>query len=403
MIPEELFIREDEKFQEYIDRVIKLKVNKVINVTWENLSNIIFQETGISKSERTWRRYAEENITDITERFENINDDELKVTKEELSNLILEYKKERVKLSDERTQNNAYIRRLSREETLKEIAEQAVQRMSTYKSLLPANSPKIGSDYNEAISVISDWHYGICFDNNWNKFDLNICKTRIRTLLNETISFCYTYGVNKLHLLNLGDLIAGRIHNTIRLSSRIDMVTQAMEVSEILAEYISELTNNNLDVIYYDCFDNHSRLEPNKTESLELESFVRIISWYLKMRLKDNKNVTIKEYNVNKDIIEFTVCDGKYTVGAVHGHKDKPNKLIDNICMINKVHYDLLISAHNHHPQMEEKNEVMWISNGSLMGSDMYSTDYRLTSKPSQTLILCNEDSPYDYIHIVNL
>ena len=43
------------------------------------------------------------------------------------ADILAEIKKERIKLSDERTQNNAYIRRISREETIKEIETKAIK------------------------------------------------------------------------------------------------------------------------------------------------------------------------------------------------------------------------------------------------------------------------------------
>ena len=49
--------------------------------------------------------------------------------------MILDFKKERVKISDERTQNNAYIRRLAREDTIIEIAKSTAKEMSSKKIL----------------------------------------------------------------------------------------------------------------------------------------------------------------------------------------------------------------------------------------------------------------------------
>ena len=58
-----------------------------------------------------------------------------------------------------------------------------------------------------------------------------------------------------------------------------------MEISEILAQMLFELSNY-VDVEYASTSDNHSRVEPIKSESLELESLIRITDWYLKERCK---------------------------------------------------------------------------------------------------------------------
>ena len=103
------------------------------------------------------------------------------------------------------------------------------------------------------------------------------------------------------------------------------------------------------------------------------------------------------------DIITFDVMGGKYRVAGVHGHKDRPNKVIDNLTLMTKTHYDLILSAHLHHFSCDEKNETLHISNGSLMGVDSYAKDLRLSSRASQNLIFVTEDSVVDYIHRVIL
>ena len=44
---------------------------------------------------------------------------------------------------------------------------------------------------------------------------------------------------------------------------------------------------------YYDCDDNHSRVEPNKKESIALETLTRITHWYLVSRFENRPDVTI--------------------------------------------------------------------------------------------------------------
>lgn len=389
---------ENESFDEYKLRVYKMKQLGSCSLKWSEIAEMFGELFGIFKDESKWRKEAKEilisSVENITSNEESMKDD--------LKDLILEYKKERVKLSDERTQNNAYIRGMSREETLKEIALEVAQTMSAKKSL----DTNIKTSYTidgdcEGILQLSDWHYGIDINTYWNIFNPEICKQRVSKLLKETIEFCHFFGVSKLHIVNLADLICGRIHYTLRLQSRIDVITQTMEVSEILAEFITELTNNGIVVEYYDCLDNHSRLEPDKSASLNLESLVRITPWYLRERLKSNPDVNINANYYDEDIIDFEVMG--YKVGGVHGHKDKPGKVVEGLTLMTKQNFDLILTAHLHHFNSDEKNEVVVISNGSLMGTDYYAKDLRLSSIPSQNLILVSEKSVVDYIHRVIL
>ena len=389
---------ENETFDEYRFRVYKMKQLGSCSLKWTEIANMFGEHFGMFKDESKWRKEAKEllicNVENATSPEEGV--------KENLRDLILEMKKERIKLSDERTQNNAYIRGLSREETLKEIALEVVQQMSNKKMLdSDIKTSYVSKGDCEAILQLSDWHYGIDVNTFWNVFNPDVCKQRVSKLLKETIEFCHFFGVSKLHIVNLADLICGRIHYTLRLQSRIDVITQTMEVSEILAEFINELTTNGVFVEYYDCLDNHSRLEPDKSASLNLESLVRITPWYLKERLKDNQNVRINANYYDEDIIDFEVMG--YKIGGVHGHKDKPGKVVEGLTLMTKQNFDLILTAHLHHFNSDEKNEVVVVSNGSLMGTDYYAKDLRLSSIPSQNLILVNNKSVIDYIHRVIL
>lgn len=400
-------IRKDESIEEYKLRIYEYKINGYIDYSWQEIADIIFNETLEAKNKGTHfkacKKALKDGLISIYDKEDSIEEQEEK-QKEDIKDLINEFRKERFKLSDERTQERAYLRRISREETLKEIAMDAAKEIAKTKNLLsPSYNAVEGAGYNEAILQLSDWHYGIDIDNPWNKFNPEICKERINKLLDEVICFCYTFGVNKLHLVNLGDLISGRIHSTIRLESRCDVITQTMMVSEILSEFISALTAEGINIEYYDCLDNHSRLEPIKADSLELESLARIIPWYLTTRLDSNKLFNINYNEFGADIITFPVLNGKYMVAGVHGHKDRPNKVVDNLTLMTKLNYDLILTAHLHHFQVDEKNQVVVISNGSLMGTDTYAKDFRLSAQPSQNIILVNEQNVVDYIHRITL
>lgn len=391
---------ENESFDQYRLRVYKMKQLGTLKLTWFEIADMFDEVWGICKDESKWRKEAKELLISDIERVTSSEES----LKEDIRDLIFELKKERVKSTDERTQNNAYVRRIAREETIIEIAKDAVDKISKSKPLVLTPSPDIVENTDaEAIAVISDWHYGIEVNNHWNKFNPDICIHRVRKYLEKLLQTCELFNITRIHLVNLSDLIAGRIHATIRLESREDVISQTIHVSEILAQFINELTQRGYDVEYYDCLDNHSRLEPIKSDSLDLESLVRIIPWYLKERFKSADRFTIHTNEYSDDIITFTVLDGLYSIGAVHGHKDKPQQVIKNLTLMTKENFDLILTAHLHHFAAEEENNVTRISNGTLMGVDSYAKDLRLSSNPSQNIIVATKESVCDYIRVVKL
>ena len=391
---------ENESFDEYRLRVYKMKQLGSCNLKWADIAEMFGEMFGVFKDESKWRKEAKEILVSNVE-YATSADESIK---EDLKDLILEYKKERIKLSDERVQNNAYIRKLSREESIIEIAQKAADTIASNHPLVL--SPFIDKNDNteaEAIAVISDWHYGMEVNNHWNTFNPEVCVERIRKYLTKLIQTCELFDVGKIHLVNLSDLIAGRIHYTIRLESREDVISQTIHVSEILSQFINELTQRGYKVEYYDCLDNHSRLEPTKSDSVDLESLVRIIPWYLKERFRYEDKLTIHTNEYSDDIITFTTLNGLYTIGAVHGHKDRPQQVIKNLTMMTKENFDLILTAHLHHFAGDESNRTIQVSNGSLMGTDNYAKDLRLDSQPSQNIIVSTKDSVCDYIRRVPL
>ena len=317
-----------------------------------------------------------------------------------LDDKILKMKMERVKLSDERIQNNAYIRRLAREDTLKEIALEAAKEVGRSKPLTLIE-PSVVEDTaeKEAILCISDWHAGLEIDNVLNTYNLDVLKRRLRELLTHVVTRIQQGDISKLHVVNLGDMIAGRIHLQLRLGSRIDVITQTMTVSELIAELLSIL-GSYIPIEYYSCLDNHSRLEPVKEDSLDLESLCRITDWYLAERLKGTKCIHLNTNSQGDDIITFD-CLGHKVVG-VHGDKDRKTQL-DRLQLMLGYSCDLLLISHLHHPWMEETNNTKVVGNGALMGTDEYARGLRLNSRASQNLIIVSKKNACEELNIIDL
>ena len=365
------------------------------DITWVQLARILNEELGLNHTESRYRKKCYSiTITDTEEH------DEITIAENQLKNLLMEIKKEKIKLADERTQNNALIRRMAREDTIREIAREYAQVMCDKKILnhtpitINKDSSKIG------ILMLSDWHYGLQIENVFNTYNENVFISRINRLKDEVTRIIKENKLEYLHVVNLSDLIAGRIHLSIRLQSRCDVISQTMMVSETLAEllnYFSCLCT----VYYHDVLDNHSRLEPRKEDSLDLESLVRIIPWYLKERLKDNQDIIFDKECLSTDIATFKVFN--FNVAALHGHKDKPSKVVDNVTNMLGSKHDLILTAHRHHFAAEEEHNCIRVSNGCLLGVDDYAENLRLLSKPSQTFIISTPDSVCKEIHRIDL
>lgn len=386
-----------ESFKTYVRKMCRYKA--YLHISWQELADIINEECGLDYSESYYRRGYQKGKFEEVGSTTVIPEDTYPIEDSEELDELLELKKAKIKLSDERVQNNVYVRKLAREETLREIAADYAATMSKEK-LLPAYNQHTTTNELEGILLLSDWHYGMTVDNAWNLFNPDICRARVSELVKKVRQHLITNKIEQLTVLNLSDLIAGRIHAQIRIESRIDVITQTMDVAEILAEVLTDLSQI-CNINYYDCLDNHSRLEPNKANSLDLESLVRIIPWYLKKRLANNSAINILDNEFGPDIITCNVAG--HNIIAVHGDQDKPATALERLSLMTHKHYDLLCTAHLHHFSADEQHQSMIISNASLMGVDSYAEKLRLTSYPSQTLILATKENVCECIYRIVL
>ena len=374
------------------DIIVKIVSEKAkdATLTWEDVARFVKEECGFDKSESWYRKGGYHNILDEECDKEEPIVDEVEKEKQSIDDKIFELKKQKYKLSEERIQTNAYIRRLSREDTIIEIASEAARTISKSKPLINSNKISISTrdGYKAGLLQLSDWHYGIDIDSAFNNYDPFVAQRRVSNLCDEVMRNIAKENLSELHVFDLGDLICGRIHLTLRLQSRIDTITQVLEVSEILCEFLNRLSTTGIKVYFYSCLDNHSRVEPNKSDSLDLESLARIIPWYMKNRLN---NVEVVDNKFGPDIISTKVLG--HNIIAVHGHDDAPINNLDRLTMLTKQHWDILLTAHNHHFYADERNETIILGNGTLMGTDQYAEKKRLSSKPSQNLIIVTEDN----------
>ena len=384
---------------DYINRVCGIKDE--FDLTWSEIAEIINGELDFNYSDSWYRKNYNSKSFPAFLLNPTLDDCDNSSTFEAL----LEIKKERVKNADERSQAMAAVRKLAREETLYEIAKDVASILKD-KPILPNYEYIINYGVKKAILQISDWHYGIEINNPWNCYNPEIAKERIILLRSKVVDKIKENNIKDLYICNLGDLISGRIHETIRIQNRIDVITQSLEVAEILVEFIAYLSQY-ADIHYISTSDNHSRLEPKKELSLDLESLTRVIDPLLESRIKnlqyENKcnNVEFIKSPYGPDIGIFEIMG--YKIGGVHGHKDSPKTVVSNISLMTQANYDLIVTAHLHHFQADEQHNTVIVSNGSLMGTDDYASDLRLNNKPSQNLILLSEESVIDSIHKITL
>lgn len=313
--------------------------------------------------------------------------DELKTVKDEI------YKEKR-KLYDQRREYNKHLTHDARCEHLHDEIVSIAKTLNEEKPLFCDNNNSIKiNTKREALLCLSDWHYGMKTNNIWNTFNIEICKQRIADTVAYTKEYLRRNEIDVLNVIHLGDSFHGAIHTGCRVEAEEDTCDQLMHVAELIAEVLNELSKEVNVVSYYNCFGNHARTIQNKQDSVETDNMEKIIPWWLKERLSNNKKIDI----VDSEYKEFTLIPilGK-NICCVHGNLDKFKDLGVTMNTIftkkfNKT-IDMTISGDKHHLEEFEQFGIDSVLIRSLCGTDSYANGNRLYSKAGQTLIIFNDE-----------
>ena len=255
--------------------------------------------------------------------------------------------------------------------------------------------------------MLSDLHTGQTFDNPFGRYNTDILNNRMEQLLNKVIEIGERHDSVMVNVVLLGDQISGNIHNTIQVSNRENAIEQVKIASEIITSFCVELSEHFNFVNVYECAGNHSRLVSNKEMAVHDERLDNLITWIVK-KLTDHID-TIRVHNEDDDeekidsgISCFELYGKEYV--AVHGDYDVLNKTgVGNLSMmLGKIPYAIL-NGHNHYPSNTDVNGVKVVQGGSMAGSgDSYTIEKRLSGKPNQTVLVC-DDSGIECIYNVEL
>ena len=375
--------REGETDYEYCFRLSYAKVKEGLDIDWQEIVDLCIFNWSADHCRKTMiGAIRHQDYIDTKTREQLTNEQYTKLLEKEL-----ELRKEKVKLTDLKTQVNKQIRELARKESLSELLEDKLKQLDMQPKMINDSYKQRVTSNRDMVCLISDIHYGIKTTNAISPYDSDVCKQKMDYLINKTIAFSLENDVDKLYLMILGDEISGLIHNTTRLEQREDVISQVIEVSELLYESIVKLAKNLPFVIVGLAQGNHSRVMADKKDSLEQENFTRLIKEFLKLRLANISNVLLLENKFDESIIELNIRG--YNVIGLHGQNDSLGKVSKLTEMFDKK-IDYVCFGHWHNSKEFENNKTEVIVNGCFSGDD-YSKRLRFYNKPIQKLLLFDD------------
>ena len=295
--------------------------------------------------------------------------------------------KERVRLQDARREYNKTLREDARFANLVDVMKEQINDLPTIDFGYNGIDHKTGV---KAALLVSDLHYGATSDNVLNLYNIEVCNERMQTLLNKTIHYCTIHHVDELFVNLGGDLVSGLIHVSGRVEQEEDVITQTMQVAELLSKFIAELSKKVPNIKVVGVQGNHSRVSADRRQSLNPENFERIIFEYISNRL----GIPVMR-NGLEDWVAYHIGDRK--VFLEHG--DKSSMWSAREQAINVLGYvpDDIFVGHFHHMEVIDKHGTDVVVNGSVMGTDAYAMKHRLHTKPYQILRIYDGDDVCTY------
>ena len=373
---------------QYFYRVCTMKDN--LGFTWPQMAEIFNNEFGCNKGDTAYRKKwaAFKSVLDAnTDKIVGKNS-----YSNELQDQIDELYKVKKQVSDQRRE---YHKMLASDARADNLAEKLIEAANIVPLQHYANAFTFKNHVSEeeAVLCLSDWHYGQVSDNIWNQYDTSICLKRVSKLFDKVSAALKEHKIDTLHIALLGDFVNGAIHTGCRVASEESTCEQLMHVSEILANFINAISAYVDDVYVYSTYGNHARTIQNKNDSIHSDNMERVIPWWLKQRLKDNRKVEVidSEYY---EFIYFDVCG--YNIVCTHGDIDKLNDIgvVVNSLFTKKYGktIDYTFSGDKHHLESFEQFGIESALVGSLCGTDEFANNKRLYSYPMQTLCIFTPD-----------
>lgn len=366
-------------------------VDHTIDDDYEELSERLFGDGScFSATEVRKRMYGMKAVIDAIERE---GEDAIRSTDRmsEFDRKKIELQAERQKFYDQRNAFNKLVRERSRQEELNEIL---------VKSIQEGDLPRLDYEFdpygvvtqsdNDLLVSLNDIHYGATVENYWNTYNSDICREMMCRYLDRIIQIARTHSSQNCIVWANGDEISGNIHKSITVTNKENVIEQIKGVSELIAEFIAELSKHFVTVTFVSVAGNHSRLDPNKDNALVSERLDDLIEWYLAARLQSFENVIIGGGEKVDETMYLIDVRGK-TYCGVHGDFDgSANKIQALQTMARKPLYAVL-SGHLHHCKMDDVQGIRTIMAGSFLGMDDYCVQKRIYGRPEQMVCVCDE------------
>ena len=388
---------EHENDEQFIWRICQAKDNGTIDLGWTEVADLLNKELKSDVSEylneaayrkpyQQAKRFYESGV------FNDLSEDEYL---KELQDTKHEIRKEKQKLFDERTSLNKILREQGRIESMYDVVKRALDDYEPVQFRFEYVPHSWNESDNDLIIHLTDVHCGMNITSAMNTFNFDVLQERLKKYLKEILDIQKTYNSEKAYVILGGDMIHGLIHTNARIEAKENVVEQIMLVSDLVSNFVFELSKVFSFVEVYTTAGNHSRITMNKEESSRGENFDLLIPYVCRKELANVGNVAFIDNELDCDIASFVVRG--HMVYATHGDKDTPKNVVYHMTQFSRKAGlplpDICYLGHRHTNGLTTVDDVKVIESGCVDGMDSFAINGRYVGTPEQTVTVVTEAS----------
>lgn len=380
----------NESEEQFLWRIGQAKDNGLTDLSWDEIADIVNRQFREDESEyrtaaayrkpyQQAKRFYESGVFNVGE--------DTRVA--EMQETLHEIRKEKQKLSDERTAINRMARSDGRFEENLEILAKMIRENG--RTTFPEIHYDIEHSGNDLFIGLSDLHLGSDTKNNFGCYNSAVAEARLTEYLHRIIEIQKVHKAQDAYVGLMGDMINGEIHITTQLENRENVTEQVQKAAELISAFVYELSKHFRNVYVNSVAGNHSRTGL-KDQVLRGNRLDNLIPWYMKAKLEHLSNVYFcDELNHDTTIGCFVIRGHHYLI--VHGDYDGFNESgVSKLVMMLGYKPTAIMYGHMHRCSYDDIGGVKIIRSGSFNGvSDDYLVSRRITGKPQQMVCVLND------------
>lgn len=317
----------------------------------------------------------------------------------EMQDMLEQLKAERIKIQTANLEYNAIQRAEARNDLFNEQIIKAIERLEPIKGTRPKLDVEPCDRHRTALLAISDLHAGSTFtvkgiyNEIVNEYSYDIMCARLWSIIDKIEADDIVF--DDLTVAICGDLVEGILRESSLTKLREPVTDTVIRLAEFLSEWIYQLSirlEKKVNVVIIG--GNHDTVRSLTSRPMfEGENLTKIVVEFIKLRLQDLDWITVDDY---QDVAIKNIQG--VNVMFQHGEDKDLKTTMDYFSNLYNIDVDEIVAGHLHRGESKtvgitELGDRQLTRVGSIVGTDSYAKQIRVSARPSCYIALYEEDN----------